>query len=114
MQATQDHMYIGMNLAIGDYESEDEREEEGNVDLDAIEEVLIPEEVKLFRVISTIGERHKFDVPIFSGNLKPEELIEWINELEEYFEYEDIEDPDRVKFAKDELKGHAKIWWQEI
>ena len=46
---------------------------------------------------------------VFLGNLKSEELIDWINELEEYFEYEDIRDPDRVKFAKAKLKGHAKI-----
>ena len=46
--------------------------------------------------------------------MKPDELIDWINELEEYFEYEDIQEPDRVKFAKTKLKGHAKIWWQEV
>ena len=51
---------------------------------------------------------------VFLGNLKPDELIDWINELEEYFEYEDIRDPNRVKFAKAKMKGHAKIWWQEI
>ena len=41
-------------------------------------------------------------------NINPEELIDWINELEEYFEYEDIEDPYRIKFLKKKLKGHAK------
>ena len=41
-------------------------------------------------------------------------MINWINELEEYFEYEEIEYLDRVKFMKAKLKGHAKIWWQEI
>ena len=46
-------------------------------------------------------------------NLNLEELIDWINELE-YFEYEDIDDLDGVKFAKAKLKGHAKIWWQEV
>ena len=51
---------------------------------------------------------------MFSGNLNPDELIDWINELEEYFEYEDIKDPDRVKYAKTKMKGHAKIWWQEV
>lgn len=34
--------------------------------------------------------------------------------MEEYFEYKDIEEPDRVKFAMARLKGHAKIWWQVI
>ena len=46
---------------------------------------------------------------VFLGNLKPDELIDWINELEEYFEYEDIRDVDKVKFAKAKMKGHAKI-----
>ena len=50
----------------------------------------------------------------FVGNLNPNELIDWINELEEYFEYEDIRDLDRVKFVKAKLKGHAKIWWKDI
>ena len=59
-------------------------------------------------------KRPNFDVPTYLGNLNPEELIDWINELEEYFEYEEIEDPDRVKFMKAKLKGHAKIWWQEL
>ena len=46
--------------------------------------------------------------------MKPDELIDWINLLEEYFEYKDIRDLDRVKFAKAKLKDHAKIWWQEV
>ena len=69
---------------------------------------------RLFRAVSKIRKRPKFEVPTFSVNLNLEELIDWINKLEEYFEYEDIEDPDRVKFAKVKLKGHAKIWWQEF
>ena len=51
---------------------------------------------------------------MLSGNLNPDELIDWINELEEYFEYEDIKDPDRVKYVKTKMKGHAKICWQEV
>ncbi len=78
------------------------------------EEVLNEEEERLFRAISNLGKRPKFDVGMFSGNLNPDELIDWINELEEYFEYEDIKDLDRVKYAKKKMKGHAKIWWQEV
>ena len=72
------------------------------------------EEERLFKARTKIGKRPKFDVLTFSGKLKPKELIDWINELEEYFECEDIEDLDRVKVAKAKLKGHAKIWWQEV
>ena len=51
--------------------------------------------MRLFRAISKIGKRPKFEVPTFLRNINLVELIDWINELE-YFEYEDIEDPDRV------------------
>ena len=68
-----------------------------------------PKEDRFFRAISKIGKRPKIQVPTFLGNLNLEELIDWINELEEYFEYEEIEDPNKVRFAKAKLKGHAKI-----
>ena len=46
---------------------------------------------------------------MFSQNLNFDELIDQINDLEEYFEYEDIRDPNRVKFVKAKMRGHAKI-----
>ena len=101
-------MHRGMNLTIRD-ESEDEREE-GQVDHEEQEkEVLNPKEERLLKSITKIGKRPKFDVPTFLGKLNPEDLINWINELEEYFEYEEMEYLDRVRFEKAKLKGHAKI-----
>ena len=38
---------------------------------------------KLFKAITNIGKRPKFNVPTFLGKLNPEELINSINELEE-------------------------------
>ena len=100
-------MHRGINI-----HSRDESEDEDEVDKNAkVEIVLNLEEERLFRAISKIGKRLKFEFPTFLGNLNLEELIDWINELEEYFEYEDIKDPDRVNFVKVKLKGHAKIWW---
>ena len=75
----------GMNLNVRD-ESDDEREREEQVNQEE------QEEEKLLKAITKIGKRPKFDVPTFSGKLNLEELIDWINELEEYFEYEEIED----------------------
>ena len=97
-----------MNLTIRD-ESEDEREEGQVNQEEQEEEVLNPDEEKLFKALTKFGKRPMFKVPTFSGKINLEELIDWINELEEYFEYEEIEDPDRVKFVKAKLKGHAKI-----
>ena len=50
----------------------------------------------------------------FSGILNPKDLIDWIGELEDYFELEDIEDPLRVRIAHTKLKGHAALWWKEL
>lgn len=99
-----------MNLCIGGGKSKDEREGEGNNDQVVEDEVLNQEEEIFLKVIYKIGKRPKLDVPTFLGNLNPMELIDWVYELEYYFEYEDIEDLDRVKFAKAKLKGHGKIW----
>ena len=93
-----------MNLTIRD-ESEDERAE-GQANQEEQEE-----EERLFKSLANIGKWPKFEVPTFLGKLNPEELIDWINELEEYFEYDEIEDLDRVRFVKAKLKGHVKIWW---
>ena len=102
-------MHRGMNLAIRD-ENDDEREREGQVDWEEHEEEFLNlEEENIFKAITKIGKRPKFNVPTFLGNLNPKELIDWINELEEYFEYEEIEDLNRIKFVKGKLKGRAKI-----
>ena len=60
-----------MNLLVGENDSENGREEEGNMDPDTIEEVLNPKEVNIFKAISSIGKIPKFDVP-FLGNLNLE------------------------------------------
>ena len=54
------------------------------------------------------------EVSNFSGTLTPEDLIDWIGELEDYFELEDIDDPLRVRLAQTKLKGHAALWWKEL
>ena len=110
MKALEEKMGRGINLPIRD-ESEDEDKVEENVRAKAF---LNPEEERLFRAISKIGKRPRLKFPHFLGNLDPEELIDWIKELEEYFEYENIKDSDRVKFVKAKLKGHAKIWGQQV
>jgi hypothetical protein len=110
----QEELHRGTNVATGDDSKDDNEEEEIGLEGEFDGEVLNHAEERLFRAITKFGKRPTIEVGVFSRNLKPDELIDWINELEEYFEYEDIRDPDRVKFAKAKLKGHAKIWWQEV
>lgn len=63
---------------------------------------------------SQLKLKHKMEVSNFLGTLNLEDLIDWIGELEEYFELEDIEDPLRVRLAQTKLKGHTSLWWKEL
>ena len=105
-----------MNVAAGDESEEDNEEEEIRQEEEGEWEVLNQAEERLFRAITKFGKIPTIDVGIFSGNLKLDELIDQINELEEYFEYEDIRDPDRVKFAKAKLNVvfHSSPSWIHI
>ena len=105
----QEEIYRGLNVVVGDESEEDNEEEEIGQEGEGEGEVVNQVEERLFRAITKFGKGPTIDVGVFSRNLKPDELIDWINELEEYLKYEDIKEPDRVNFAKAKMKGHAKI-----
>ena len=58
--------------------------------------------------------RPRIEVPMYSGNLNVEELMDWINSLIKYFDFEEIEDKKKVTYAATRLKGHATIQWDEL
>ena len=61
MQELEEKMHRGINLPI-----RDEREDEYKVEKNAREEIVLNlEKERLFRAISKIGKRPKFEVPIF-------------------------------------------------
>lgn len=83
---------------------EDESDDELDHATNQNEEALKKEEedldqVKMLKAISKIGKRPRIEIENYAGNLNPEELIDWINDMEEYFEYEEIEDLERVTFV---------------
>ena len=51
--------------------------------------------------------KHKMDVSNFLGTLNLEDLIDWIGELEDYYE---LEDPLETRLAQTKLKGHVTLW----
>ena len=51
---------------------------------------------------------------MYSGNLNVEELMNWINAPSKYFDFEEIEDKKKVRYAATRLKGHASIWWDKL
>lgn len=56
----------------------------------------------------------KNEVPEYAGGLKPEELIDWVNSMEKYFEWGNLAEAKKVKLACTKLKGHALIWWDHL
>lgn len=53
-------------------------------------------------------------VPVYKGNLDLEELIDWINEMEKSFDYEEMAEERKVKFVVTRLKRHAALWWEGV
>jgi hypothetical protein len=54
------------------------------------------------------------DIPMYEGNLDVEELLDWFRAMDKYFDYEDIEEDKKFKTTITRLKGHAKLWWDEL
>jgi hypothetical protein len=53
-------------------------------------------------------------VPNYAGNLKQEELINWLKSMEMFFKWKSMIEEKKVKFACTKLKGHAMIWWDHV
>ena len=60
------------------------------------------------------SSRPRLEVPMYEGNLNVEELMDWINALNKYFDFEEIEDKKKVIYAATRMKGHGAIWWDEL
>jgi hypothetical protein len=71
-------------------------------------------EEKLIKVVTKVGVRPKVEVPIYEGNLNVEEFIDWINSLDNFFDYEDVDEEKKLKYAVTWLKGHETPWWDEL
>ena len=49
-----------------------------------------PEEVmKILKKLMKTSGRTRIEVPMYSGNLNVQELMDWINSLSKYFDFED-------------------------
>ena len=66
--------------------------------------------VRLILYLSDKGSA-RVKVSCYDGNLIVVVIIYWIGELERYFEYENVHDPNRVRLFIMKLKGHASLWW---
>ena len=58
--------------------------------------------------------KSKVDVPTYSGGLNIEELADWINVMEKYFDYEETLEDKKVKFSMTKFEDHVSLWWDGV
>lgn len=71
-------------------------------------------EDRVLKALKGRSEAIKIDVSDYDGNLKPEELIDWLNEMGIFFEWKPMIEEKKMKFTCTKLKGHAMIWWDHL
>jgi hypothetical protein len=52
------------------------------------------------------------NIPSFDGYLHNEDYLDWIMEVERFFEYMCILEEKKVKLVAYKLKGGASVWWE--
>ena len=56
----------------------------------------------------------KVDIIFFSGNLNIEDFIDWVAEIDKFFNYMEVLDEKIVKLVACRLKGGASAWWERL
>ncbi|KAG2664308.1 hypothetical protein I3760_16G076400 [Carya illinoinensis] len=56
--------------------------------------------------------RIKIDLPCFNGHLHVESFLDWMLEVENFFDYMQIPKAQQVKLVAYKLRGGASAWWE--
>lgn len=67
------------------------------------------ETTKFIKMLEKVGGKPKVEIPMYEGSLNTEELMDWMRSLDQYFDYEEVDERKMVKFAVTRLRGHVAI-----
>ncbi len=70
--------------------------------------------MRLLRSVLVASSKPKLELPTYDNSLFIEVLLDWISEMDKYFECEEISEDRKVRFAATKLKGHAALWWDSV
>ena len=65
-------------------------------------------------MIAKMNTRSKMEVFIYEGNLNVDQLMDWIDAMDKYFDYEEVNEENKVKFFVIRMKGNQPLWWDEV
>ena len=95
-----------------DPEGGDDSEEENITTTEGLDEE--GPDIKMLRSVLMASSKTKPELYNYDGSLSIEALLDWISELDKYFEYEDISEDRKIRFVVTKLKGHAVLWWDSV
>ena len=55
----------------------------------------------------------KIDLLSFDGNLGLEEILDWLNKVENYFDYTQTPDENKIKHVAYKFNSVASAWWDQ-
>eukprot|EP00253_Pinus_taeda_P009621 PITA_09621 len=70
--------------------------------------------VRQLRSVLVASSKPKPKIPNYHDSLSIEVLLDWISELDKYFECDEVSEDHRVKFVATKLKGHTALWWDSV
>ena len=70
--------------------------------------------MKLLKAVIGASSKPRIEIAAYDGGLNPEELVDWINSMDKHFDFAEIPEDKKVKFAVTRLKGHALLRWDGV
>lgn len=60
------------------------------------------------------GFQAKVEIPEFEGKMQPDEFMDWLNTVDQIFDYQDVPENKKVKLVSIKLRKHAFFWWENL
>ena len=64
--------------------------------------------------MSRENSKPTIEVFLYDRKLDTDVVLDWIFDMEKFFEYENTPNNRKVEIAVTRLKGHASLWWEHL